>query len=497
VCNCRRFSHAKTAESCTRIGLWWWRGVRWLGGNHQAATVNRFAIIFTEPTPHAVGLANGQRVLGTFDPDGAATADFLGRSLPGVAGRAALAFGVEEDIWICTTAGPVELPIPNIRVGSGEPGDICHDFPSVEVPTIQSAPKVGQVLWREQRVKKVSVPGPSEVAPSGKRTHNGRVSPQTQSAPVDEHPELGLTVASMARRLGVAPATLRTWDRRYGLGPSTHRTGAHRRYTPTDVARLEHMRRLVMSGVPLADAAKAALSGDVAELATVTELETDASAAKVEGRAGGGHVVSIPGGSPAARGLARAAMALDGPACSDIIDETIDRRGVIWTWDHILVPVLAGVGQRWAQSGKAIDVEHVLSDSVSGCLSARARAVRNGVNAAPVLLAAGKDEMHSLPLWAVAAGLAEHNVSTRMLGDRVAPDVLAHSVHRIGPAVVLVWSQMSGRTDAKELLPLRAFRPAPLVLVGGPGWSEPLPEGIGRATDLTSAIRRITQVVSG
>ena len=29
-----------------------------------------------------------------------------------------------------------------------------------------------------------------------------------------------LAVAAVARRLGVAPATLRTWDRRYGLGPS-------------------------------------------------------------------------------------------------------------------------------------------------------------------------------------------------------------------------------------------------------------------------------------
>jgi MerR family transcriptional regulator, light-induced transcriptional regulator len=39
-----------------------------------------------------------------------------------------------------------------------------------------------------------------------------------------------LTVAAVARQIGVAPATLRTWDRRYGLGPSQHNDGEHRRY---------------------------------------------------------------------------------------------------------------------------------------------------------------------------------------------------------------------------------------------------------------------------
>ena len=53
----------------------------------------------------------------------------------------------------------------------------------------------------------------------------------------------GLAVAAVARRLGVAPATLRTWDRRYGLGPSQHRAGSHPRYTDDDVA--EVTRRFV------------------------------------------------------------------------------------------------------------------------------------------------------------------------------------------------------------------------------------------------------------
>jgi MerR family transcriptional regulator, light-induced transcriptional regulator len=67
---------------------------------------------------------------------------------------------------------------------------------------------------------------------------------------VDTVPRPMLTVAAVARRLGVAPATLRTWDRRYGLGPSEHTAGSHRRYSGIDVARLMIMRRLTLEGVP-------------------------------------------------------------------------------------------------------------------------------------------------------------------------------------------------------------------------------------------------------
>src|SRR5690554_4646585 len=69
-----------------------------------------------------------------------------------------------------------------------------------------------------------------------------------------------LTVAAVARRLGVAPATLRTWDRRYGLGPSEHHAGAHRRYSAQDVGRLLIMRRLTLEGVAPSEAAQAALA---------------------------------------------------------------------------------------------------------------------------------------------------------------------------------------------------------------------------------------------
>ena len=69
-----------------------------------------------------------------------------------------------------------------------------------------------------------------------------------------------LTVAAVARRIGVAPATLRTWARRYGLGPSGHEAGEHRKYLPEDLAKLIMMRRLIVAGVSPAEAAEQALS---------------------------------------------------------------------------------------------------------------------------------------------------------------------------------------------------------------------------------------------
>ena len=72
----------------------------------------------------------------------------------------------------------------------------------------------------------------------------------------------GLTVAAVARRLGIAPATLRTWDRRYGLGPAERQVGAHRRYSAADLARLEQVRRLINTGMTIGDAAQVVLAAE-------------------------------------------------------------------------------------------------------------------------------------------------------------------------------------------------------------------------------------------
>ena len=301
--------------------------------------------------------------------------------------------------------------------------------------------------------------------------------------------EGALSAGAVARRLGVAVTTLRTWHQRYGLGPSRHAPGQHRRYTTDDLAQLEAMRQLTAAGVPAAEAARwaARQAPNAPPPETVTTPPTSKS------RAGGGYAIPVGRASLAARGLARAAMRLDSDAMRKIITRAIEAEGVVSTWDSVVRPVLVGVGERHTISGRLIDVEHLLSRTTSEVLGTVPRPASNGPPAR-ILLACTAEEQHSLPLEALAAALAEADVPCRILGGRVPPAALADAVRRTGPTVLMLWSQAVSTADVDQLhgVLTGASRPL-LVLAGGPGWQQTsLPAGVVAPGSLINAVRLAT-----
>lgn len=293
-----------------------------------------------------------------------------------------------------------------------------------------------------------------------------------------------LPVSAVARRLGVAPATLRTWDRRYGLGPTAHCAGAHRRYAPGDVARLETMRRLVLAGVAPGDAARQALEQD----------EATGPAEEEPPRRGGpgGRVLPVPGAAPVVKGLGRAAMALDSPAVYAIIRDQLAQHGVVPTWEHVLRPVLAAVGARWQATGQGVEIEHLLSECTTDALRALAAAQQPAAGTSgqrPVLLAGGPGDQHALPLHVLAAALAERETASRVLGASVPEAALTAAVRRTGASAVFVWAQFPSAASLTALAALPVTRPPTAVVVGGPGWAQQeLPDRAALATDLPSAL---------
>jgi MerR family transcriptional regulator, light-induced transcriptional regulator len=442
------------------------------------------------------------------------------------------------------------------------------------------------------------------------------MTPEQEPSPGPAHHPV-LTVAAVARRLGVAPSTLRTWDRRYGLGPSAHTAGSHRRYGPDDLRRLSVMRGLTLEGVPPAEAAQIALSAAAGDAPTRGPVEPPDVAAPVAvdlpdpveppraavqdpapahpqrfgdrlfdllealgtgggtppttvrpfavtsaepgrgsavwitgaplpgtpgalgggnpgvadpgvagavvadpglagsvlaeadallaapalltpvggSRAGGGRVLSLPDASPRARGLARAAMALDTFELIRLLRDAIGAYGVVGTWDSMIVPVLQGLGERWRATGEGVDVEHAFSEAVCSALRGVTATLRRPRNVAPVLLACADGDHHALPLHVVAAALAEEEVGCRMLGAGVPSAALVAAVRRTGPAVVLVYARLPV-TDPTVLRELPRQRPAPRVLAGGPGWADvALPPAAARVGSLPEALDAVRSAV--
>ncbi|MER7955851.1 MerR family transcriptional regulator [Streptomyces sp. NPDC096030] len=326
----------------------------------------------------------------------------------------------------------------------------------------------------------------------------------------------GITTGAVARRLGVSPTTVRSWDQRYGIGPAVRADGRHRRWSPADVAMLEEMCRLTASGVPPAEAAHAAklVRPNAAETDAVAFVPTLPEHAErpIPGtpaaqnlptptrapRAGPGSGLPLGSVRQECRGLARAAVRLDGQAMDALLQEVLAQYGLVTAWEEVITPTLHAVGRKWESSDdRYVEVEHLLSWHVSTAL--RRAAVTGpviGSSVAPVVLACVPAEQHTLPLEALAAGLAEQGPPTRMFGAAVPAEALDAAVRRSGPLAVALWSQARSTADhslarhiARTAFGVRGARVAPLILLLGPGWrGRALPEGMIRPNGLREAV---------
>lgn len=315
----------------------------------------------------------------------------------------------------------------------------------------------------------------------------------------------GLTTGAVARLLGVAPTTLRSWERRYGIGPAEREGGRHRRWTPTDIELLVRMCDFTSAGLPPAEAARAALASapGTASVPGDAAPGRDAEAAPARPSTAPG-ALPVGRGRTEARGLARAAVRLDARAVEELLARALDRHGLVAAWDEVIMPTLNAVGRRWESSGERyVEVEHLLSWHVSTALRRVAVGPPPARGAAVSLLACAPDENHTLPLEALTAGLVQRGLPVRMFGAALPVDALEEAARRTGPAGIVLWSQ-SRSTASRPLAQrisaiewgVRGARTAPAVLLAGPGWAGHQPDGVLRPGGLAEAIALLSALAT-
>ncbi|MEV6396639.1 MerR family transcriptional regulator [Streptomyces sp. NPDC051907] len=315
----------------------------------------------------------------------------------------------------------------------------------------------------------------------------------------------GLTTGEVARRLGVAPTTVRSWDRRYGVGPDVHTGGKHRRWTAADVARLERMCALTATGLPPAEAARLARHEGRPAVDAASGLPAPPRPSRGGASRPARTGLQMGGARQESKGLARAALRLDAAALDALLDSVIADYGLVAAWHEVIMPTLQAVGRKWETSGeKYIEVEHFLSWHIAVALR---RCVRpaDGERSGPTsLLACVPGENHTLPLEALAATLGERGLPVRMFGAALPGEALVEAVRRTGPAAICLWAQ--SRTTASRPLAqhlaamewgIRGARRHPVVLTLGPGWTGQTAHGLLRPLTLADALAALESIAAG
>lgn len=275
----------------------------------------------------------------------------------------------------------------------------------------------------------------------------------------DAQPSPLYSVRAAAARAGVPTATVRSWNRRYDIGPQHHSAGRHRLYTESDVAVLKHMVTLIRSGARPASAARTALASITAELPAPLTPEA------LIGNAG----------------------RLDAARLVRDISANLRAHGVVSTWEHSLRPAFARIDARQQSGEECIDIEHTLSwAAVTSLRRIESVTVDRLV---PVLLACVDGDLHTLPMEALRAALAERGRTALMLGS-LPPEALATAIRR-NPAApfVVLWAQRSGDQSAVST----ALATGAALTVAGPGWEDTaLSDAVGRVGALDEAVALLT-----
>jgi methanogenic corrinoid protein MtbC1 len=236
------------------------------------------------------------------------------------------------------------------------------------------------------------------------------------------------------------------------------------------------MRRLIATGVSPCDAAITVKShGD--------EFSIDAA------------TFNFVGNEELVTALLNAAKSFDSEFIEQELRKELAKSGTVITWTQVIAPVLVALGKIWEETGKGIDFEHTFTEIVQRLLGESKSAIKEEVNTRPVLLAAVGDELHSIAVHALAAALAERGVKSHMLGAFTPHEALQAAVERTVPPAIFLWASLKENGDTSYFRSLPSVRPAPRIVLGGPGWDRDSCDGVVLVEDLYQACLEIERAV--
>lgn len=233
---------------------------------------------------------------------------------------------------------------------------------------------------------------------------------------IAEPPGLVLNISSVERETGLSKDVLRMWERRYGF-PHPHRDdNGERQYTPTDIAKLRAIKRLMDVGMR---------PGKLVEQ-SLDELNALAD------------VRSAPRKDQVAPALERDILALlqshDAPGLQHTLANLLMKQGLQRFVLDTVTSLNRVIGDAWMRGELQVFEEHLYTEQLQVALRTAVNAFPRQPGVPRVLLTTFPNEQHSLGLLMVEALLVPEGVQCISLGaqtplEDIRRAAIAHKVH--------------------------------------------------------------------
>jgi DNA-binding transcriptional MerR regulator/methylmalonyl-CoA mutase cobalamin-binding subunit len=266
----------------------------------------------------------------------------------------------------------------------------------------------------------------------------------------------------VSRRTGLNPHRIRAWERRY-QAVLPHRTATHRRrYTETDIQRLQLLRQAVESGHRISGIARMSLE-DLRTLASRNGM--------------GQSPVSLPASFKEtsqerdfiAPGF-RAIEALDAPALQAVLTQALvdfSRRRIV---ERIIVPLCTKIGHAWVDGRLRIAHEHMASAVMRSFLCELLRDLTPAAGAVGIVVGTLSGQRHEIGAMTVALAAADAGWWPLYLGSDLPAEEIAAAVQKTGAraAAISVISASGSEKTLSEVFKLgQLLRGRAAVFAGG------------------------------
>ncbi|TNF38954.1 MAG: MerR family transcriptional regulator [Gammaproteobacteria bacterium] len=255
-------------------------------------------------------------------------------------------------------------------------------------------------------------------------------------------------IRTLAELTGVATTTLRAWERRYGLLKPERTPKGHRLYSEQDVDLIRNIVRLLNQNHSISEAVRIVRHGEDISAATpgtsIVEW-TNYQALLLQ------HIESF-----------------NEEALDNTYNQALSMYPIDLVTEHVILPVLTALGERWAQRDTGIAEEHFFSAYLRNKLGARLHHEARRARGQHILAACMPGEHHELGLLLFCLSAISRGYRIIYLGTDMPLEQITPAVRQTRAAAVLLSASTitSSSTLKQQLSELSKALNVPLLMGG-------------------------------